>query len=97
MFSHVFRHNLEWDSEPTADAANVTQGADAAASVETRQWKLLKAYDNTAKPRLDRLKPSYPPPGTSEIGDKIRQRRGDRGLTPLDGALLNAPEIAVSE
>lgn len=36
----------------------------------------------------------YPAPGTSPIADAIRQRRGERGLTPLDGMLLNAPSIA---
>lgn len=28
------------------------------------------------------------------MADAIRQRRGERGLTPLDGMLLNAPPIA---
>ncbi|KIY46668.1 alpha/beta-hydrolase [Fistulina hepatica ATCC 64428] len=36
----------------------------------------------------------YPEPGASAIGDAIRQRRGDRGLTPLDGALLHVPPVA---
>ncbi|KAL0958766.1 hypothetical protein HGRIS_014099 [Hohenbuehelia grisea] len=36
----------------------------------------------------------YPEPGTSPIGDRIRERRGARGLTPLDGTLLHAPAIA---
>lgn len=93
----------EWTSE---DAANMSEGAlsaaqakDAAlqnAKIETRQWSLYKAWNNTATPTLNRIPPKYPPPGTSEIGDKIRARRGPRGLTPLDGALLNAPEMAVS-
>lgn len=36
----------------------------------------------------------YPAPSTSPIADKIRQRRGERGLTPLDGTLLHVPPIA---
>ncbi|KAJ7045402.1 beta-ketoadipate enol-lactone hydrolase [Mycena alexandri] len=36
----------------------------------------------------------YPPPGESPIADKIRERRGARGLTPLDGALLHVPPVA---
>ncbi|KAF7981778.1 hypothetical protein HWV62_31857 [Athelia sp. TMB] len=36
----------------------------------------------------------YPPPGDSEIADRIRTRRGARGLTPLDGTLLHVPPIA---
>lgn len=89
---------VEWDSEESAKAAQDTPDIEIVpAKVEKRQWKLYRAWDNTATPPLGRFKPAYPPPGTSEIGDKIRVRRGSRGLTPLDGALLNAPEIAVSE
>lgn len=36
----------------------------------------------------------YPPPGTSPVGDAIRQRRGERGITPLDAALLHVPPVA---
>ena len=36
----------------------------------------------------------YPPSGDSEIADRIRARRGARGLTPLDGTLLHVPPIA---
>lgn len=36
----------------------------------------------------------YPPVGTSPIADRIRQRRGARGLTPLDANLLHFPEAA---
>jgi hypothetical protein len=36
----------------------------------------------------------YPPPGSSEIADRIRERRGSRGLTVLDGTLLHTPPIA---
>lgn len=44
---------------------------------------------------MPRIPYKTPAPGTSVIGDAIRERRGARGLTPLDQALLNAPEIAV--
>ncbi|KAJ3754084.1 beta-ketoadipate enol-lactone hydrolase [Lentinula raphanica] len=36
----------------------------------------------------------YPAAGTSTIADKIRERRGARGLTPLDGTLLHVPPVA---
>jgi hypothetical protein len=36
----------------------------------------------------------YPAAGTSPIGDAIRQRRGERGITALDAALLHTPPIA---
>lgn len=36
----------------------------------------------------------YPPPGTSLIADAIRARRGPRGITPLDAALLHVPPVA---
>ncbi|KAG5637250.1 hypothetical protein H0H81_005248 [Sphagnurus paluster] len=36
----------------------------------------------------------YPPPGTSPIADAIRVRRGPRGITPLDAALLHVPPVA---
>ena len=36
----------------------------------------------------------YPPVGTSLIADRIRERRGARGLTALDGALLHLPLVA---
>lgn len=39
--------------------------------------------------------PLYPPPGTSAIADAIRVRRGPaRGLSPLDGTLLQIPAFA---
>ncbi|KAJ7096423.1 Alpha/Beta hydrolase protein [Mycena epipterygia] len=44
---------------------------------------------------MSRLIPGrFPPPGTSPIADRIRERRGARGLTPLDGALLHVPPVA---
>lgn len=46
---------------------------------------------NRAMPRVPY---SYPPAGSNPIADAIRQRRGERGLTPLDGMLLNAAPIA---
>ncbi|KAF5349054.1 hypothetical protein D9758_012680 [Tetrapyrgos nigripes] len=36
----------------------------------------------------------YPPPNTNPIADRIRARRGARGLTPLDGTLLHVPPVA---
>ncbi|KAF8193169.1 carboxymuconolactone decarboxylase [Mycena galopus ATCC 62051] len=32
--------------------------------------------------------------GESEVGDRIHERRGKQGLLPIDGMLLNAPEVA---
>ncbi|GAA5975109.1 hypothetical protein JCM11641_000039 [Rhodosporidiobolus odoratus] len=43
---------------------------------------------------MPRIPYKNPAKGTSVIGDAIRERRGARGLTPLDQSLLNAPEIA---
>ncbi|KAJ3501579.1 hypothetical protein NLJ89_g9275 [Agrocybe chaxingu] len=36
----------------------------------------------------------YPPPGTDPVADAIRERRGARGITPLDANLLHVPDIA---
>src|SRR4051794_10848216 len=36
----------------------------------------------------------YPEPGTDAVADAIRERRGDRGITPLDANLLHIPGIA---
>ncbi|KDR79197.1 hypothetical protein GALMADRAFT_1228057 [Galerina marginata CBS 339.88] len=36
----------------------------------------------------------YPPPGTDPFADAIRERRGARGITPLDANLLHVPPIA---
>lgn len=36
----------------------------------------------------------YPPPGASSVADAIRLRRGERGITPLDAALLHVPSFA---
>ncbi|KAL1686182.1 beta-ketoadipate enol-lactone hydrolase [Schizophyllum commune] len=36
----------------------------------------------------------YPPPGTSPVADAIRERRGARGITSLDAALLHVPPVA---
>lgn len=36
----------------------------------------------------------YPPAGTSPVADAIRARRGARGITPLDAALLHVPPVA---
>jgi hypothetical protein len=47
--------------------------------------------------RMPRIPYKNPAKGTSVIGDAIRERRGARGLTPLDQSLLNAPEIAVRQ
>ncbi|TQS32341.1 hypothetical protein Golomagni_07342 [Golovinomyces magnicellulatus] len=43
---------------------------------------------------MPRIPYRYPAAGTDPIADAIRERRGARGLTPLDGSLLNAPAIA---
>ncbi|KAI3605019.1 carboxymuconolactone decarboxylase [Moniliophthora roreri] len=44
---------------------------------------------------VSRLVPGrYPPQGASPIADRIRERRGARGLTPLDGTLLHVPPVA---
>ena len=45
---------------------------------------------------MTRISYQNPSPGTKPIADAIRLRRGSRGLSPLDQALLNAPEYAVS-
>jgi hypothetical protein len=45
--------------------------------------------------KASRLIPGrYPAPGTSSVADAIRVRRGERGITPLDAALLHVPPIA---
>lgn len=36
----------------------------------------------------------YPVPGTDSLADAIRERRGARGLTPLDANILHIPLIA---
>lgn len=41
-----------------------------------------------------RIPETYPPPGSSTIADKIRARRGPKGLLELDGTLLHAPILA---
>jgi hypothetical protein len=43
---------------------------------------------------MPRIPYRYPAPGEDPVADRVRQRRGARGLTPLDGTLLNAPAIA---
>ncbi|KAL9934484.1 hypothetical protein V8E36_006940 [Tilletia maclaganii] len=43
---------------------------------------------------MPRVPPVYPPPGVSPVADAIRARRGARGLTPLDGTLLQSPAYA---
>lgn len=44
---------------------------------------------------MSRLIPGrFPAPGVSPIADRIRERHGARGLTPLDGALLHVPPVA---
>ncbi|CAO1635577.1 unnamed protein product [Parajaminaea phylloscopi] len=43
---------------------------------------------------MPRVPYCYPPTGTNPVADAIRQRRGERGLTPLDGMLLNSLPIA---
>jgi alkylhydroperoxidase family enzyme len=36
----------------------------------------------------------YPLPGADSVADAIRERRGARGITPLDASLLHVPHIA---
>jgi len=36
----------------------------------------------------------YPPQGTDIYADAIRERRGARGITPLDANLLHVPPVA---
>jgi len=36
----------------------------------------------------------YSPPGADSVADAIRERRGARGITPLDASLLHVPHIA---
>ena len=36
----------------------------------------------------------YPSPGTDIHADAIRERRGARGITPLDANLLHVPPVA---
>lgn len=43
---------------------------------------------------MPRVPYQFPPPGENPIADRVRERRGARGLTPLDATLLNAPAIA---
>jgi len=43
---------------------------------------------------MSRVPYVYPPTGESPIADAIRNRRKNGELIPLDGAVLNAPEIA---
>ena len=43
---------------------------------------------------MPRIPYNFPQPGEDEVADRVRKRRGARGLTPLDGTLLNAPVIA---
>jgi hypothetical protein len=41
-----------------------------------------------------RVSGKYPSSGSSEIADRIRERRVSRGLIALDGTLLHVPPIA---
>ncbi|KAF9517574.1 hypothetical protein BS47DRAFT_1290778 [Hydnum rufescens UP504] len=45
---------------------------------------------------MPRIPYIFPEPGEDPVADRIRQRRGPRGLSSLDGTLLNAPNIADS-
>ena len=48
----------------------------------------------TSQSQSTRVPGRYPIPGSSPVADRIRQRRGRRGLTPLDGTLLHSPPYA---
>ncbi|KAF8309089.1 alpha/beta-hydrolase [Clavulina sp. PMI_390] len=43
---------------------------------------------------MPRVPYQFIPPGQDPIADRVRERRGVRGLTPLDATLLNAPGVA---
>lgn len=43
---------------------------------------------------MPRMPYRYPAPGVDPIADAIRERRGARGMSALDGSLMNAPPIA---
>lgn len=43
---------------------------------------------------MPRVPYRFPEPGEDPVADRVRERRGARGLTPLDATLLNAPGIA---
>lgn len=53
----------------------------------------LRSSRKSSNP-MPRVPPLYPAPGTSPVADAIRQRRGARGLSPLDGTLLQSPAYA---
>jgi hypothetical protein len=44
--------------------------------------------------QMPRIPYRFPAKGEDEVADRIRERRGARGLTSLDGTLLNAPMVA---
>lgn len=43
---------------------------------------------------MPRIPYRFPAKGEDAVADRIRERRGARGLTSLDGTLLNAPMVA---
>lgn len=43
---------------------------------------------------MPRIPYRYPAPGVDAVADAIRERRGARGMSALDGSLMNAPPIA---
>ncbi|KAG6827799.1 hypothetical protein H0H92_010434 [Tricholoma furcatifolium] len=64
-------------------------------NLRSRATEAGPGIDMAAANKASRILPGrYPPPGTSPIADAIRARRGPRGITPLDAALLHVPPVA---
>lgn len=85
-------YDTEWWSQPRNPQTFSTHFS---SKIEEECWALYKAFDNTSVKESARLAPIYPEPGLHDVADRIRARRGPLGLIPLDGGLLNCPEIAV--
>jgi hypothetical protein len=71
------------------------ESSSSALKGDSLQINCLAAVMSLAAKPSQRLSGCYPAAGTSQIGDQIRERRGARGITALDAALLYNPEIAV--
>lgn len=53
-----------------------------------------RALSTSRSLAMPRVPYRFPSAGEDPIADRVRARRGARGLTPLDATLLNAPAIA---